>query len=854
MRELDACGIGFVADTEGRPSRSIVLAALEGLANVKHRGAVAADARTSDGTGLLTTIPADILGADTGVAMLFVRGDDPAPAIAQLLTDEGLELVDWRTPPTDDDALGDLATRTRPSIVQAVFRPTAETSTALRGLDRRPTDDPLFDAAAEELERRAFRLRRRIDAVTEGTYVVSCSFRTIVHKGLVAADALGDFYLDLADPRFTAPLAIFHQRFSTNTLPTWERAQPFRMLCHNGEINTIDGNHNRMRSRSRLGTVAAGLGPEDLFRPVLDPSGSDSALLDEAAELLVRGGRSMSHALAMLIPEAWEETRDLDPEVRGFYEYHSALMEPWDGPAGVIFTDGKRVGAALDRNGLRPLRYVVCEDGLVVCASEMGAVPTSGHGSVDRGRLGPGHMLVVSPQFGIVRNHSVKEHLAAKQAPYATWAADGFYRLDPGEPVAEPPDDLVARQATHGYTREELAMVLKPMANDAYEPTFAMGDDSPLPPMADATPADRPLPQATLRPGHEPPDRSAAGAPRHEPAHPARPSLGAPRRTRRRLAPARPGLVLRLSLHGRQPPAARRQPLLHRPPRHDLRRHRWTPRTRSSDASTGRRRRPGSRRRRRHRRARRRSHRARAGADSLPPGPGSRPPTTRADEATIRRQPRGRGRRRPRHPFHRCARGLRRRPGVPAAGVADRRRGGRRRRTTANWSAPTPRSGSGPPSRPVCSRSSRRWGSRRSTPTGERRSSRCSASTRRSSTSASPEPPTRSAVSAGASSAKMPFGATSTPTASRNPRSGRRATTASARAASTTPTPRRSPRRSTCSPSRTTRHRSPSATPRPSTRRRRTSSNGPSPETATTSTPTSWTWSRNDRRPSSTTC
>ena len=484
MRELDACGIGFVADAEGRPSRAIVLAALEGLANVKHRGAVAADARTSDGTGLLTTIPDEIFGADTGVAMLFVRGDDPSSAIEQLLVDEGLELVAWRTPPTDDGALGDLATRTRPRIVQAVFRPTAETSAALGVLDRRPTDDPLFDAADEDLERRAFRLRRRIDAVTDGTYVASCSFRTLVHKGLVAADALADFYTDLADPRFRAPLAIFHQRFSTNTLPTWERAQPFRMLCHNGEINTIDGNHNRMRSRSHLGTVAAGLGPEELFRPVLDPSGSDSALLDEAAELLVRGGRSMSHAMAMLIPEAWEETRDLDPEVRGFYEYHSALMEPWDGPAGVIFTDGKRVGATLDRNGLRPLRYVVCEDGLVVCASEMGAVPTSGHGSVDRGRLGPGHMLVVSPNFGIVRNHSVKEHLSIKQAPYAAWAADGLYRFEPGEPVAEPPDDLVSRQVANGYTKEELAMVLKPMVTDAYEPTFAMGDDSPLPPMA----------------------------------------------------------------------------------------------------------------------------------------------------------------------------------------------------------------------------------------------------------------------------------------------------------------------------------------------------------------------------------
>ena len=281
--------------------------------------------------------------------------------------------------------------------MQALVRPTAATVAEIERLVASGAEARLSDPGSEDLERRAFRLRRRIDAAAEGTYVASCSFRTIVYKGLVAADALADFYLDLADDRFVAPLAIFHQRFSTNTLPTWERAQPFRMLCHNGEINTIGGNENRMRARARLGTVESGLGPEDLFRPVIEPGASDSGMLDEAAELLVRGGRHLGHAMAMLVPEAWEETRDLDPEVRGFYEYHSALMEPWDGPAGVIFTDGIRVGAALDRNGLRPLRYAVCEDGLVVCASEMGAVDVAGHGAVDRGRLGPGHMLCVSP-------------------------------------------------------------------------------------------------------------------------------------------------------------------------------------------------------------------------------------------------------------------------------------------------------------------------------------------------------------------------------------------------------------------------------------------------------------------------
>jgi glutamate synthase domain-containing protein 2/glutamate synthase domain-containing protein 1/glutamate synthase domain-containing protein 3 len=483
MRELDACGIGFVADAHGRPSRQIVDAALRGLANVKHRGAVAADALTSDGTGLLTTIPAAVYGEGTGVAALFVRGDDPAAEVEAAAAAEGLEVVDWRTPPTDESALGALAAASRPTIVQALLRPTAETAAAGARLVSDGVESRIGDVAIEELERRTFRMRRRIDATTEGTYVVSCSFRTIVHKGLVAADALSAFYLDLADERFESHLAVFHQRFSTNTLPTWERAQPFRMLCHNGEINTIGGNENRMRARSRLGTLEAGLGPEDLFRPVIEAESSDSGMLDQAAELLLRGGRHLSHAMAMLVPEAWEETRDLDPEVRGFYEYHSALMEPWDGPAGVIFTDGVRVGAVLDRNGLRPLRYAICDDGLVVCASEMGAVEVAGHGTVDRGRLGPGHMLVVSPSFGVVRNSAVKEHMAA-EAPYAQWADDGFLEVPPGEPVAETPTDLLVRQAAQGYTREELAMVLKPMAADAYEPTFAMGDDSPLPPMA----------------------------------------------------------------------------------------------------------------------------------------------------------------------------------------------------------------------------------------------------------------------------------------------------------------------------------------------------------------------------------
>ena len=462
--ELDACGIGFVADAAGRASRSIVAAAIGGLACVKHRGAVAADARSADGSGLLTPIPSALFGEGNGVASLFVRGADPRAAIEAAAAAEGLELVEWRVPPTDDAHLGDLARASQPAMLQVTFAPGSS----------EPAD-----------ERRAYRFRRRIEATTEGVYVVSCSFGTIVYKGLAAADALADFYVDLADDRYTGTFAVFHQRFSTNTAPSWERAQPFRMLCHNGEINAIQGNEQRMLARAVLGTDDVGLGPEELIRPVLDPHDSDSGKLDAAVELLVRGGRDVRHAVAMLVPEAWENARDLDPDVRGFYRYHATLMEPWDGPAGLVFTDGVGVGAALDRNGLRPLRWSVCEDGMVVCCSEAGAVDTRGHGLVQRGRLGPGQMLFVDPSHGVLHDAECKHQIAAA-APYSRWTADGLLQLGLGEPVQVPPaaDELSRRQIAHGYTKEELAMVLKPMASDAHEPTFAMGDDSPLPHLA----------------------------------------------------------------------------------------------------------------------------------------------------------------------------------------------------------------------------------------------------------------------------------------------------------------------------------------------------------------------------------
>jgi glutamate synthase domain-containing protein 2/glutamate synthase domain-containing protein 1/glutamate synthase domain-containing protein 3 len=494
--ELDACGIGFVAHASGGTSREIVDLALTGLACVRHRQAIAADGISGDGAGLLVPIPrpffARVGGRELGreldadrvgvvSAFLDVAADDAVRvaqgAVADACAAEGIELAGWRPVPIDESHLGAAARSDQPSL--------------WHGIMLRP--DGVDDVDAE---RRAYRARRRAEATCREArvrhYFASFSFVTVTYKALVISDRLAAFYPDLADDEFGAPLAIFHSRFSTNTTPAWERAQPFRHLCHNGEINTVRGNELRMIARGRLGTQEAGLGPEELFRPVLDPEDSDSGKLDTAVELLVRGGRDIRHAVAMLVPEAWEGQRDLPRGVRGFFRYHACLTDPWDGPAGLIFSDGRRVGAALDRNGLRPLRWQMCDDGLVVCASEVGAVPVRGHGAVRRGRLGPGDMICVDPDSdgstpaaAVQDDTKVKTWLARRQ-PYSVWARDGLCPADIGSPVEMPPapDDLVRQQVAFGLTREEVAMVLKPMATDAKEPTFSMGDDVPFAPVA----------------------------------------------------------------------------------------------------------------------------------------------------------------------------------------------------------------------------------------------------------------------------------------------------------------------------------------------------------------------------------
>jgi glutamate synthase domain-containing protein 2/glutamate synthase domain-containing protein 1/glutamate synthase domain-containing protein 3 len=462
--ERDSCGIGFVADAAARPSRAILDAALDGLAAMRHRGAYAADGRTGDGAGVLLPIPASLVpGPWCGLAMVFVRDDAARAGIEEACAAEGIETAGWRPVPVEEEALGDTARATQPWIEQLVLR--------------RP-----FGVGGDEAERRAYRARRRADLIP-GAYVASLSFRTVTYKALCAADQLAAFYPDLRDPWLAVPFAIFHQRFSTNTSPSWERAQPFRLLCHNGEINALAGNVAAMRTRA-ASLDEPGLGP------VLDERGSDSAMLDNALELLVRGGRDVRHALSMLVPPAWQGNPELEPQVRAFFAYHAGLVEPWDGPAAVVFTDGRVVGAALDRNGLRPMRWAVTDDGLVTCASEAGAVPLPAGSLVRRGRLGPGEMLAVDASGGGFEIDGAIKRRLARRRQYTRWLATGRRAYDPGEPVLPGTSDLRPRQSVAAWTREDLSLVLRPAASSGHEPVSSMGDDTALPPLAGR---DRPL-------------------------------------------------------------------------------------------------------------------------------------------------------------------------------------------------------------------------------------------------------------------------------------------------------------------------------------------------------------------------
>jgi glutamate synthase (NADPH/NADH) large chain len=482
--EHDSCGVAFVATLTGVASHDIISQGLEALRNLDHRGAVGADPKTGDGAGMLLQIPDAFFRGEVdlelprpgeyAVGNTFLPTDPELAAkakssIEQIASEENLSIIGWRRVPTNDSTLSDLTRSNMPYFEQLFL--TAKGT-------------PLVGIA---LDRLAYCLRRRAEHET-GIYFASLSCRTIVYKGMVTTAQLPQVFPELLDERMASALVVVHSRFSTNTFPAWELAHPFRMIAHNGEINTVMGNRNWMRAREAL--LASDVIPGDLERlfPICTPDASDSASFDEVVELLHLGGRSLPHAMLMMIPEAWENNPQMDQARREFYAFHSCLMEPWDGPAGVVFTDGTVVGGVLDRNGLRPGRFWVTEDGLVVLASEAGVLDIPQDKIVQKGRLQPGRMFLVDlDKHQIVSDEEIKAELAAA-APYGEWLIGGrilLSDLPDREHVVHTHASVTRRQQVFGYTEEELRLILAPMASAGIEPLGSMGTDTPLAALSD---------------------------------------------------------------------------------------------------------------------------------------------------------------------------------------------------------------------------------------------------------------------------------------------------------------------------------------------------------------------------------
>jgi glutamate synthase (ferredoxin) len=513
--ERAACGLGFIAQLSGHATHDILRDGLTTLTQLAHRGACAADGKTGDGAGVLTQIPYALFAReltrrsltmpaieDFGVGMFFLPCDDlPARARAlRIVTDaiyaHGLTLLAWRDVPIELDALGEHAYHTRPYITQALIA--------------RGTTIGTGDA----FERALYLTRKTIERHAseehlERLYVSSLSSRKIVYKGLFVSPQLAPFYADLRDPDYTTAFTLFHQRYSTNTFPTWERAHPFRFLAHNGEINTLQGNVAWMRAREPYFESPLWGDAVAQLSPIIDANGSDSAMLDNALELLALSGRDVAHALMMLVPEAWEKISDMPAALKAFYHYHATLMEPWDGPAALAFGDGLHVGMALDRNGLRPARYTVMDDGLVLAASEVGGLALDPARIVHKGKLGPGQMVLADlSQHKLWRNDELKAHYA-QQKPYQQWVEQTIQQPNPKsssplgdiipnpktneqQPISQSPNLSISQsqtthyplpitqlQAAFGYTTEELIVILREMSEESAEPIGSMGDDTP---------------------------------------------------------------------------------------------------------------------------------------------------------------------------------------------------------------------------------------------------------------------------------------------------------------------------------------------------------------------------------------
>ncbi len=490
--EHDSCGVGFVVDIAGRKSNAIVRRSLQVLLNLQHRGAKGCEANTGDGAGILMQIPHEFLKAECkklgfhlpspggyGVGMVCLPRDAHSQRwceeiIEASIARAGQRLLGWRLVPTDNSPIGDSAKAVEPVFKQVFIERNSYIQTTA------------------EFERKLYLIRKRIEKTTTELYFGSLSANTLIYKGMLSAEQMELYFPDLADTRIESALAVVHQRFSTNTFPSWSLAHPFRYISHNGEINTLRGNINWMKARQALFQ-------SELFRddikdlvPVIVEGGSDSATIDNALEMLVMCGRSLPHAMMMLIPEAWDGHETMSDEKKAFYEYHSCLMEPWDGPASMVFTDGTQVGAVLDRNGLRPSRYCVTKDGLVIMASEVGVLDIPADNVLLKGRLQPGKMFLVDTREGrIVDDTELKSRMATEK-PYRQWLNENLVRLPDLPPQHVPEanhETVLLRQQIFGYTHEDLRILMMPMAKAGEEALGSMGTDTPLAVLSDRAPS-----------------------------------------------------------------------------------------------------------------------------------------------------------------------------------------------------------------------------------------------------------------------------------------------------------------------------------------------------------------------------
>jgi glutamate synthase (ferredoxin) len=491
--EHEACGVGFVVNIKGRKSHAIIQQALQVLLNLDHRGACGCEANTGDGAGILIQPPHDFLkrvakegrvtlpsAGEYGVGMIFLPPKAAERAacekiFAEIVAEEGQRVLGWRTIPTNNASLGKTARAAEPAMRQIFI-----------GRNKKLTDDMAFERKLYVIRKRAENAIRYSGKVTGGEYfyISSLSFKTLVYKGMLLTTQLSEYYPDLSHPAMHSALALVHSRFSTNTFPSWNRAHPYRYMAHNGEINTLRGNINWMHAREAL--FQSELFGDDIKKilPVVCTDGSDSAMFDNSLELLVLAGRSLPHAMMMMIPEPWTKHESMSPEKKAFYEYHSCLMEPWDGPASIAFTDGKKIGAVLDRNGLRPSRYYVTKDDLVIMASEVGVLDVPPERVLQKGRLQPGRMFLIDTEQGrIVADEELKQSIATER-PYRAWLDENLIRLtdvpDPGVLPESDHETVTQRQQAFGYTFEDLRILMAPMARDGTEAVGSMGTDTPL--------------------------------------------------------------------------------------------------------------------------------------------------------------------------------------------------------------------------------------------------------------------------------------------------------------------------------------------------------------------------------------